>query len=129
MMETGEMRGRDSARARAVGTVADHRIILGSRKIGGIFISLGDTGSVIPHRDHMRLLPPLMLGFSHLHPLEMARDPSPAAGLLDSLPPCQALSSLVQGSMPWRGHRGRTPGPGHSPATLSAPAAEGGTPS
>lgn len=49
------MRGRDSARARVVGTVADHRIILGSRKMGGgIFISLGDTGSVIPHRDHRR---------------------------------------------------------------------------
>lgn len=37
MMETGEMRGRDSARARVVGTVADHRIILGSRKMGGGF--------------------------------------------------------------------------------------------
>lgn len=37
MMETGEMTGRDSARARVVGTVADHRIILGSRKIGGDF--------------------------------------------------------------------------------------------
>lgn len=35
MMETGEMRGRDSARARVVGTVADHRIILGSRKMWG----------------------------------------------------------------------------------------------
>lgn len=69
-----------------------------------------------------------MLDFFYLHPLEMARDPSPAAGLLESLPSRQAFSSLVQESIPWRGHRGRTPGPGHSPAVLSAPVAEVGHP-
>ena len=52
------MRGRDSARAGGVRTVTDHVVIAGSRKIRGIFISLGGPGRVIPHREHSRLLPP-----------------------------------------------------------------------
>lgn len=85
-MERGAIRGRDSAKACAVGTARDHETISGSRKIGRVFISLGDTGSESPHRGHLRLLPPLMLGFPYLCHSGAARDPLPA-GLMESLSP------------------------------------------